>query len=276
MYKVVLAAVLALTVMACGGPEDQTTPETPDVVEIQEDTINPIDTIQIKEDPNRPRMDVADFLGKVDREFELPLTIDSAWMERLLQTDEEISLDYNMNRSETAHLSFNWVEGNETGNSSRYVQIFEEMDSINQLGEEVMDEYLYSLDLGMTRYSTCNSIGKVTISEVSSLIFWSTDYSTIEACPYGYGTSLYATLFTKDVATNTVLVGEMSGGGDPPVWASNYVSSTITDSSITIVGIEHWGEEDFDTGEEIIETNSKTAAIEITPYGMVVSGDTSK
>ena len=269
MHKLLPVGLISVLFFACGGDSDalDNKTRTADDDTTSADTLTMTDTIQIEVDPNRPVIDIEKLVAKADQVYELPLTIDSAFIaENCLQEEGD---DYNLTMQEAEYLRFSYVQDNATGNSTYDVTNFIFMDSLMQAGEEAYDEYQSSLDLGMTRYSIANVIGKAEVSEVSFLLFWFTDYATYEACPYGAGTCIYATLFTKDVAINTLLVGEDSGGGDPPAWGETRVSSTITAGSIQIKKVDRWGEEDYESGEEITETHEKESDIEITPYGMV-------
>ena len=268
LRKVYTLVAIAVILVACSGSEesnDQSTEILTDTTSV--DTLTMADTIQIKVDPNRPQIDIAKLIDKASTAFELPLNIDSSFIAINCAMEEDA--DYNMTMQEAEYLRYSFVENNSTGNSTYDVTNFIFMDSLSQAGEEAYNDYQSSLDLGMTRYSVANVIGKAEVSEVSFLLFWFTDYATYEACPYGWGTCLYATLFTKDVATNTVLIGEYSGGGDPPAWGDDLITSEITPEQILIKSRERWGEEDYDTGEEITEVRERESDIEITPYGMV-------
>lgn len=268
MYKIIPAIAFSLFILSCGGSSEESTDVSSNDIDTATVDTLAMDTIQIEVDPNRIVIDEEVLLAKSTETFELPLTIDSTFAEKYIEGYQE-ELNYNLAGDEANYLSHSFVEDAVTGTSKYDVINFIYMDSLWKAGEDGYQEYQDKLDLGMTRYSVANVVGTVELSDISKLLIWHTDYGTYEACPYGYGICVFATLFTKGVGINTVLVGEFSGGGDPPVWGEKELTSTITATSISIKSIDTWGDEDYETGEEIIETVNKSSEIEITPTGMV-------
>ncbi|UKN00659.1 hypothetical protein K6119_13060 [Paracrocinitomix mangrovi] len=250
-------------IIACGGESNEHDSDNTDTITdtTSTDTLSFEDTLTIEVDPNRPVIDVEKLLAKAKKTYELPLVIDSAFVSQF--TEEEVPDKYNLTRKEAQFLSFDMLANNSTEMASYDIDNFIKIDSIKKEGD--WDEYQSTLDLGMTRYSVANVIGKVELSDISQLLLWTTDYATYEACPYGYGTCVFATLFTKNTAINTALVGEYSGGGDPPVWGVTKIEGEITADKITLTGLTQFGDEDYETGEETIETTDIKAEVNITP-----------
>lgn len=264
MYKLFAAAGIAALLFSCSGSEEQTESEdqTNDVDTVSIDSLE-ADSLLIEEDPLRREIDVNKLLGKSEfLEVQFPLVLDSAFIDEHSEEGEE----YNLTFQEAQYLNFEMLENEATGMSSYDITTFITMDSLIQYDE--MDEYQDNIDLGQARYSHANTIGKIAISDQSFLMLWMTDYATYEACPYGWGTCVFGTLFTNDIALNTTVLAENSGGGDPPAWGETRVSSELFSDKILIKRISMWGEEDYDTGEEITEKEEKDFEVTINPTGL--------
>lgn len=230
-----------------------------------------LDTLAILEDPTRPKVDVDKLLAKTeDWILACPINIDSNFIQE--KKDYLEGSDYNLTYKEAYFLKHQMVKNQPTEMASYDITTFIKMDSLIAFNK--MDKYQDEIDLGMARYSIGNAFSRIKISEESYLLIWMTDYATYEACPYGWGTCVWGTLFTNDMPLNTVLLGEESGGGDPPSWGETHVSSKVTSNKIIIKSLQKWGEEDYDSGEDIIETTKSTIEIEITPTGLVLVKET--
>ena len=262
MYRLIPALIFSLLLVACGGSEEETTDASADVEAT--DTLSE-DTLVIEVDPNRPEIDVNALLAKSEKNFDFPLTIDSTFID---QFNEEAETEYDLTWHEVKYLAFDWVDNNTTSMASYDAETFIELDSIAKQGDEAWEAYQNSIDLGMARYSNGYIVGTIELDEKSQILLWATDYATYEACPYGYGTCVFGTLFTTGIGINTALLGEISGGGDPPVWGSKLVTSEITAEMITITSLDQWGEEDYDTGEEIIEVENTEEEVQIIATGL--------
>jgi hypothetical protein len=262
MKKLFPVFAIAPFLFSCGGTEETTN----DLVENQDSTqIDSmiVETIEIEVDPNRIVIDVDELLAKSEETFELPLVVDSAFVSSYVTNDEE---DYNLSMDEAKYMSFDFVENDITSMADYIVPIFIRLDSLKVNGG--YDDYQSTLDIGGTRYSNGNVIGKVEISEQSIMLLWTISYATYEACPYGQGTYVYGTVFTNSVGTNTALIAELSGGGDPPAWGDTKIEAEINDSTIVHHMLDRWGEEDWESGEEIVEVREKDFTLKITPYGL--------
>lgn len=243
----------------------QETSQITDTTVIVDSIIDQI--IEIEVDPKRNVIDVEKLFSKASENFELPLKIDSSFLEKYALQGEDS--EYNLNGQEVKHLGFSFpTEANISNSKSWQIKTFTEIDSLKKNGG--YDDYLSALDIGQTKYSAANAFGKVNVNEQSIILLWSLDFSTYEACPYGYGTFIFGTVFTNNTATNTSLLAEKSGGGDPPAWGDDYTESELNDSTIAIYRLERWGEEDYETGEEYVEKREMRELLELSPYGLNV------
>lgn len=225
------------------------------------------EVIEIEVDPNRNVIDVEKLFSKAKTTFELPLKIDSTFLEKHAVTGEESR--YNLSSEEAKHLGFSFPnDANLSSSESWQIRKFIQIDSFKQINK--YEEYLAGLDIGQTKYAIANVFGKVKVNDITEILLWSTDYATYEACPYGYGTYIFGTIFTNFTATQTTILAQKSGGGDPPAWGDDYLESEITDSTIAIYRLEKWGAEDYDTGEEYTEKREMRELLELSPYGLKV------
>lgn len=275
MYKLIPAIAFSFFILSCGGGSEETSEEQNDFDSTSVDTVF-VDSINVVADSTRPKTDVDALIAQGNKWiWSLPLNIDSTFVANRLGDEEEEAYgeypEYGMSYKDANFLKHNWADNEATRRASWDVTTFIEMDSL--IAYNKMDEYQSSIDIGMARYAAGDVIGKVEISNRSFLLLWMTDYSTYEACPYGYGSCLFATLFTDSIALTSTVVWEVSGGGDPPVWGETTVTSTIDNDGITLFYANRFGEEDYETGEEIIEETLDTFLIKMTPEELVPLDD---
>jgi len=174
-----------------------------------------------------------DLIGRVNNTLDVPYVLDHKKIEALGQSDNELS------QQEVVLLTEHLVENEDFGFIKyRIESYFEVQKIIDSIGE---DAYMEDIDLGMTQNCDAYVNKKVNLTENRSLLIWSLDYSTYEACPYYAGTYVLATLCVDGKVSHTVFVGESSGGGDAPVWSSIEMSSTITQETIDVVFYEEVG-----------------------------------
>lgn len=233
---------------------------------VVEDTINTDTLIIIKQSDLREEIDVSKLLVKSNQSFELPLLIDSTFIEKYALQGEEA--EYNLTYPEAKYLGFEFPDGDLVSGGSWRINTFINIDSMKSVG--AYEDYLESLDLGQARYCIGQVIGNITINPQSQMLIWNLDYATYEACPYGYGTYVFGTIFTNGVGTNTCLLAEDSGGGDPPSWGEGYMQSEITDTTITVLNIDTWGEYGDDGEDDFVEKQERTEVLSFDSYGFTV------
>ena len=95
---------------------------------------------------------------------------------------------------------------------------------------------------GMTQYFDAYLHYRVIGKSINHLI-WSLDYGIYEACPYYEGQYVLATLCVNDKISNTVYIGEDSGGGDPPYMTSVFAGGDLWDTYIEVKRFEEYTED---------------------------------
>ena len=203
-----------------------------------ENTSKDLDTLKAMPD---------DLIGRVNNTLNAPYVLDHKEIEALDQSDNELT------QQEVALLTEHLVENEDFGfikyRLESYFKVHHLKDSI---GEEA---YMEDIDLGMTKNCDAYVNKKVNLTENRSLLIWSLDYSTYEACPYYAGTYVLATLCVDGKISHTAFVGESSGGGDAPVWSTIEMSSTITNEDIQVVFVEEMG--GMDEEDEIADETTR-------------------
>ncbi len=226
-----------------------------------------VDTLIIIEQSDlREEIDVSKLLAKSNQSFELPLIIDSTFIEKYALQGEEA--EYNLTYPEAKYLGFEFPDGDLVSGGSWRINTFIKIDSMKSVG--AYEDYLESLDLGQARYCIGQVIGSLAINSQSQMLIWNLDYATYEACPYGYGTYVFGTIFTNGVGTNTCLLAEESGGGDPPSWGEGYMQTEISDTTVTVFSIDSWGEYGDDGEDDIVEKQERTEVLSIGSHGFVM------
>ena len=140
---------------------------------------------------------------------------------------------------------------------------FYQIDSIKSMGNYAT--YRNSLDIGMTAQSQVQLVGKVALEENFEAFIWALDYHTFEACPYSYGTYVLATLVRKGAFVSCSLIGELSGGGDPPVFGTELTTARLRKKGVELQNRSVYGEEG-DNGKTTLEIDSSSQFRKIKNY----------
>ena len=267
MKKILYISLPLFALLSCGGSaeeaENESQNENVSNAELVDTTS--VDTLALEENRVPIDLDVEQLLAKAKGNYKLPLSIDSIFIADLGQGHNAQS-NYNMTNIEAQYLSSNFVKNDLTSMASYNVETFIRLDSLKIKGE--YDAYQEQIDIGMARYSVANVVGKVNIDKNRMILIWYTDYATFEACPGGSGTFVFGTLFKNNAAINSALLGEISGGADAPYWGETLITSTITADKINLHKKDaNGGDEDPETGEEIVEQSELDYTISITPEG---------
>ena len=135
--------------------------------------------------------------------------------------------------------------------NSRLNSYFRFNELIDSIGKEA---YQNQIDLGMTQYFDAYLHYRVNLTKKKYLLIWSLDYGTYEACPYYAGQYVLATMCVDGKISNTVFIGEDSGGGDPPYMTSVFAGSDVWDSYIEVKLFEEHTEHAEMSGEEMDHT----------------------
>ena len=190
----------------------------------------------------------AEISERVNRTFDAPYRLDKNTIESLENSDNGLS------EEEVELLSQHMLIKPGFGDiDSRMKEYFRFNHIIDSIGEEA---YQNQMDIGMTRNFGAYLHDRVNLSENTYLLIWSFDYSTYEACPFYAGQYVLATMCTNGKISNTVFIGEDSGGGDPPYMGSVLATSNISDAFIEITHTqEYTGEVEDET--EIIKSKCR-------------------
>jgi hypothetical protein len=179
----------------------------------------------------------------------LPLQIDSSYFDQIsdndlkvLKTKQVKELTSVLNRHE-AFDQMNWE-----------LKSFYELDSIKDAG--TYEAYKENIDLAMTMYSDAYAYDKIQFDKETIGLIWLLSSSTMDACPFASGTIYFLSILHKGKITDCILIAESITAGDPPSGMSRYIYSKINkDMNIHFASREIIEEEDWDTGEMIIEEN---------------------
>jgi len=253
MKKIAFLLPLSLLFIQCSG-EEQTESIHEDV---STDTISSDTIVEevIEIEPERVEIDVDALFAKADTTLKIPFIVDSIFMDSILNMYDE--LDHkSLSNAEAQHLGFKMVDNGPTSMGSYCIDRFIEIDSLKLKGE--YDAYVEQLDIGQTERASAAVIAKITELGATQFLIWMTDYSTVEACPYGHGTYIWCTIFEQGSATNTLLLGENSGGADAPYWGSTITTSVLEIGKVTTTVVdEQGGDYNEETDEEIVESSTK-------------------
>jgi hypothetical protein len=263
MKKLVIVSIFALGFISCGEDSKETEAETKEVATDSLTTDTLVESVEL------PPMDdmlqsIADRSGEY---YTLPFSIDSGYFDPF--EGEDISL-IRLTGEEVKYLSPSNPGNNITHQNDWDIKTFVRIDSLEVNGK--YDEYVDNLDIGMTKRSEAFMGEKILISDSTFIQLWSISYSSFEACPYSSGTVIYGTNIHNNQVTNVAILGEMSGGGDPPVWGDTFIGSEITASSIITKKRDRYGEYDDETGEDIVEEDDiKESTLTFGSEGFVVN-----
>ena len=198
--NIVLLSLGILT--SCGGGEE-TKKEEPKV----QDTTSK-DSVVVYETPE----ELVGFIDKFEDITEFPIKIDKTYCDSSEQGDTLIG-------EEVKILLKNFKSTETTDFIDYYIDAFYNIDSLKSV--DGYTAWAAERDLGNIKYADCYFRHKAQLNPETQLIFWSLVYSTYEACPYGYGTYIFATIVYKGEITESFSVAEHTGGGDPPVSGSD-------------------------------------------------------
>jgi hypothetical protein len=218
-----LPILFTVFAFACGteAEEDEVT-ETVDP--IIEETIDTASVEPIVEPVAEIGDDLQAILDKSDTTYSLPYNVDTNFVHAInyLERSDESALSY-LNGQ---YLAERLLENSPTFNGEYYIKIFCELDSLKSVG--AYEEYVRNLDIGMMQVADAFVEGMIQLNDQKQVLLWSINYSTYEACPFASGAAVYGTLLDNYEVINTMLLAEVSSGGDPPSWGDTNVSTEIT------------------------------------------------
>lgn len=197
-------------------------------------------------------------LDKSDTTYELPMNVDTSFIKAIDFTGkrDQSSLSYENGLYLAEHL----LESAPTDNGTYYLNTFYQLDSLKSVGE--YDEYVNNLDIGMMQVADAFVEGIIDLGDQRHIVLWSINFSTYEACPFASGAAVYGSLLSNYEVQNTMLLAEVSGGGDPPAWGDTNISTQIsTTLEIDTYYINRSGEDEESI--DIIEETYLTKIIEL-------------
>ena len=195
----------------------------------------------------------AEISDRVNRTLDIPFLVNEKTIDNLDLSDNGLSME------EVQLLSqYLIVKPNFSDIDSRLNSYFSFNHLIDSIGEEAYND---QIDLGMTQYFDAYLHYRVNLTEKKYLLIWSLDYGTYEACPYYAGQYVLATMCVDGKISNTVFIGEDSGGGDPPYMSSVFAGSDVWDTYIEVKLFEEYTEESDMSGadEYEMETHTETS-----------------
>lgn len=207
------------------------------------------DAVNTSKDLDTLRAMPDDLIGRVNNTLDVPYVLDHKKIENLDQSDNKLT------QHEVTLLTEHLVLHNDFRyfkyRIESYFQFHHLKDSIGE------DAYMEDIDLGMTQNCDAYVNKKVNLTENTSLLIWSLDYSTYEACPFYAGTYVLATMCVDGKISHTAFIGESSEGGDAPVWSSTEIFSSITYEGIDVTCVEETGgmDDEMDIPAEISKNN---------------------
>ena len=216
---------------------------------VQKDTINPIQL---------------SVFNKIDTLFSLPFSIDSIFID-IVQTNNYKIDTSTLSTDEVIFLTTSLKDDLPNSNLDIYLKDFYKLDSL--IKENKYDEYIEQIDIGMMMYCNAYITGELNLSDTTKIVLWSLSFSTYEACPFSYGTIILGTLFYKNNLTNTIQLGEATGGGDAPIYWETLVYSSIENQQIKTQYTSYVAEMVDENNNDYIEYKDTTYQIKITNNG---------
>ncbi len=258
--------IVILTILLVAACQEEQPKESEKEKEVEKDTVL-VDTTAVADTLVIPELseELLSLLEKKTKEYDLPFDLDSAGFSKVMK-----EMESDLSTKEIKLLSKPLLDHEYTETVEWRTEHLLEMEERKRKGE--YEEYVSSLDIGMLR-DIVGSMGPILrIDEHSFMILWSIDYGSFEACPFYSGTLIMATLVYQNEMKNTVLIGEVSGGADAPVWGDTEIYSSITKDRIHSKKTNQTCEGDEDeNGNEIIETTKSEVEILISEEGFVLA-----
>lgn len=248
MKKLIIygATFCSLLFTACSN-DQQKAEETQPVIT---DSVPQTDSIaKIPEEIVVPDPEAEKLLAKFTKDEKFPFVLESKKVEQLTKGKE-------LSGAEVKLLTKKIRDNGPNSEGSFMLASFFKIDSIKS--HKQYDDYVASLDIGQMKESKCFVLSKIMLSDVDYVLFWMNDYSTYEACPYGWGKVVFATAIHKSNIGETIVFAEHSGGADAPVSGETRIKGTLNaDGTLLLNKLD---ENDQGEGEvEIDEANFEIA-----------------
>lgn len=205
-------------------------------------------------------------LNDIENRFDiadLPFVIDSVFLEQVKGHDT-------LTRSSVKKI-IQHLEQYDILDIQYDLENFYEIDSLKAAGS--YEEWKEGLDLGNTKYSDFYALNRIKIDEQNEYLLTALTEQSYEACPYHYGTWVFATLIHRGEIGKTFIIAEQSGGGDPPVSGHTTIYAEIKTDGTILMNYRDVSDEDMDAPEVELTTGKisivlKSNNIEIQDYNI--------
>ncbi|NOQ71233.1 MAG: hypothetical protein GQ574_04495 [Crocinitomix sp.] len=262
-YYPIIAFVLLAFVQACGS-ETNTEPLT-DEVQTLEEVIDTAIVEPLVEEKIVINDHLQAILDKSDTTYQLPINVDTNFVNAI--DFEQKSIQTSLSFENGRYLGARLLENAPTGNATYNIEVFCKIDSLKSEGE--YEDYVNNLDIGMMQVAEAFVEGLIEIDSSKLILLWSITFSTYEACPYASGSLVFGTLLHNYEVQNTMLLAEVSGGGDPPSWGETRISTSISKTlEMKTNSINQYGDSDEGEVETIAESYLTEIGVEAFEYGM--------
>lgn len=111
-----------------------------------------------------------------------------------------------------------------------YLNDFYKIESYKNKGK--YQNYLDSLDIGMTQDAHCHAIGKMEFGDSLALLIWQLNYESYQACPYFTGAHIFGSIVSKGEIKRTMQLAGYESAGDPPISSQTYQLFRISHNGI--------------------------------------------
>ncbi len=195
----------------------------------------------------------------------LPLNTDSVFESKsyIANSEEGGAILHSL---EVEFLSQNIVENDIYREAYWDFDAFFKIDSIKSTG--TYEAWVEKGDIGMTLYSSAFPIAKLKTDEnQTSMFLWAMTASTMDACPYADGTSIFLTSVKDGAVMFCTPVAISRSGGDAPYFSETILKTTI--SKDKVFKINYKSVEGGDTDEDGNEMIDSTMTIHV---GRIIDG----
>jgi len=262
MNKLFVISISVLLLFSCS---DNQSINNSNVVLNQKPTVKK-DTIKHKEDEVIVKKNLIqnNIFNKIDSVFSIPLSVDSTFITNIIDLNNQVDTS-TLSANEVRFLTEHLFDSTPDTYLISYLKDFYNLDSLIQ--NNTYNKYVDELDIGMMKFCRAYINGQIELSNDTTIVLWSLTYSTFEACPFTFGTKILATLFINDNKKNCIQIGELSGGGDAPMYWETNMFSKIESQQIH-TDFESFAAEMTETNDDIyLEQNDTAYQIKITNNG---------
>lgn len=111
-----------------------------------------------------------------------------------------------------------------------YLNDFYKIEQYKKKGK--YNDFLDSLDIGMTKDANCYAIGKMEYGDSLALLIWQLNYSSYEACPFFSGSHIFGTIVFNGKVKRTMQFAAYESAMDAPMTSETYQLFRVSKSGI--------------------------------------------